>query len=83
MPLDHRCRLDQDHHLQTAGPQSVEPDPEQAVDREQPEPTGSLSAENGQLMSKGENLEFQKLGYETATKTPPGWLEGRSTFERR
>jgi hypothetical protein len=29
VPLDHRCRLDQHHRLQTAQPQSVEHDPEQ------------------------------------------------------
>src|SRR5713226_7234297 len=33
VPLDHRCGLDQHHRLQTARPQSVEPDPERAVDR--------------------------------------------------
>ena len=56
MPLDYRCWLDQHHHLQTARPQSVEPDPEQAVDREQPEPTRPLAAKNVQLMTQGEVL---------------------------
>ena len=60
MPLDHRCRLDQDHHLQTAGPQSVEPDPEQAVDREQPGSTRPLATKNVQVMTQGEVLLVQE-----------------------
>jgi hypothetical protein len=53
VPLNHRCRLDQHHRLQTAWPQSVEQDPEQAVEREQPEPTRPLAAKNVQLMAQG------------------------------
>src|ERR1035437_6115105 len=49
VPLDHRCWLDQHHHLQPAWPQSVEQAPEQAVDREQPQPTRPLAAKNVQL----------------------------------
>src|ERR1700738_4645137 len=56
VPLDHRCRLDQDHHLQTARPQSVEPDQEQAVDREQPGSPRPLATKNMQLMAQGEVL---------------------------
>jgi hypothetical protein len=56
MPLDDGDRLDQHHHLQTTRPQSVKPDPEQAVDREQPEPTRTLTAKNVQLMTEGEVL---------------------------
>src|ERR1700730_15421681 len=57
VPLDHRCRIDQHHQLQTAGPQSVEPDPEQAVDREQPGgSTRPLATKNVQLMTQGEVL---------------------------
>jgi hypothetical protein len=37
-------------------PQSVEQDPEQAVDREQPEPTRPLPAKNMQLMTEREVL---------------------------
>src|SRR5208283_4717491 len=56
VPLDDGGRLDQHHHLQTAWPQSVEQDPEQAVDREQPEPTPLLPAKNMQLMMEREVL---------------------------
>jgi hypothetical protein len=56
VPLDHRCRLDQHHRVQTARPQSVEQDPEQAVDREQPEPTRPLAAKNVQLVTECEVL---------------------------
>src|ERR1022692_2847509 len=56
VPLDHCCWLDQHHHLQTAWPQSVEPDPEQAIDREQPEPTRPLAAKDVQLVTEREVL---------------------------
>jgi len=56
VPLDHSCRLDQHHRLQTTRPQSIEQDPEQAIDREQPEPTRPLAAKNVQLMTQGEIL---------------------------
>jgi len=54
--LEHCCWLDQHHHLQTASPQAVEQDPEQAIDREQPEPIRPLAAKNAQLMTEGEVL---------------------------
>ena len=44
------------HHLQTAWPQSVEQDPEQAIDREQPGPTRPLAAKNVQLVTEREVL---------------------------
>jgi hypothetical protein len=56
VPLNDRAGSDQHHHLQTAWPQSVEQDPEQAVDREQPEPTPLLPAKNMQLMMEREVL---------------------------
>src|ERR1035437_243210 len=56
VPLDDGGRLDQPHPPQTAWPQSVEQDPEQAVDREQPQPTRLLAAKNMQLMTQGEVL---------------------------
>ena len=59
MPLDDRCRLDQHHRVQTTRPQSVEPDPHQAVDREQPEPTRLLATEHVHLVTEGEVLQFQ------------------------
>ena len=56
MPLDDGGRFDQHHRFQTARPQSVEPDPEQAIDRKQPWPTRPLATKNVQLMTEGENL---------------------------
>ena len=56
MPLDDGGRFDQHHCFQTARPQSVEQDPEQAVDREQPEPTRPLATKNVQLVTGREVL---------------------------
>jgi hypothetical protein len=56
VPLDDRCWLDQHHRLQTAWPQSVEQDPEQAVESKQPEPTRPLAAKNLQLVTEREVL---------------------------
>src|ERR1035437_2731364 len=56
VPLDDGGRLDQHHHLQTARPQSVEQDPEQAVESKQLGPTRPLAAKNVQLMTQGEVL---------------------------
>jgi hypothetical protein len=56
VPLNARARSDQHHHLQTAWPQSVEQDPELAVEREQPEPTPLLPTKNMQLMTEREVL---------------------------
>jgi len=54
--LDDGGRLDQYHQLQTARPQPVEPDPKQAVDREQPGSTRLLAAKNVQLVTQREVL---------------------------
>ena len=56
MPLDDGGWLDQHHRLQATRPQSIKPDPEQAVDREQPGPTRPLATKNAQLMAEGEVL---------------------------
>jgi hypothetical protein len=53
-----RRRLDQHHRVQTAGPYPVEPDPEQAVDREQLGPRTTLTTKDIQLMTEGEVLQF-------------------------
>jgi hypothetical protein len=56
MPLNDGGRLDQDHRIQTARPYSVEPDPEQPIDREPARPTRALAAKNMQLMTEGKVL---------------------------
>ena len=58
MPLDNSGRLDQHHRVQTARPQSVEPDPEQTVDRKQPRPARPLAPQYVQLMTESEVLQF-------------------------
>jgi hypothetical protein len=58
MPLDHPCWLDHHHQLQAAWLQSVKPDPEQALDREQPGPTRPLAAQNVQLMTQREVFQL-------------------------
>jgi len=59
VPLDNGGRLDQHHRVQTARPQSVEPNPEQTVDRKQPGPTRPLAAKNMQLMTESEVFQFK------------------------
>jgi hypothetical protein len=56
VPLDDSVRLDRHHRVQTARPYSVEPNPEQPVDREQPGPTRPLVSKNMQLMTQGQVL---------------------------
>ena len=58
MPLDHRRRLNQHHRVQTTRPQSVEPDPEPAVENEQSEPTRPLATKHVQLVTQSEVLQF-------------------------
>src|ERR1700730_3130087 len=59
VPLDNGGRLDQHHRVQTARPQSVEPDPEQTVKRKQPEPTRPLATQNVQLVTESEVIQLQ------------------------
>jgi hypothetical protein len=50
MPLDDRGRLHQDYCIQTARPQPIEANPEQAVDSGKTESAGAPSPENSHLM---------------------------------
>jgi len=59
VPLDDGSRLDQHHRVQTARPQSVEPDLEQTVDRKQLRPTRPLAVKNKQLMTESEVFQFK------------------------
>ena len=54
----HRRRLNQHHRVQTTRPQSVEPDPEPAVENEQSEPTRPLATRHVQLVTQSEVLQF-------------------------
>ena len=57
--MDDGRRLDQYHRVQTARPQAVEPDPEQAVNRKQSGSTRPLAAKNVQLMTESKVLQLQ------------------------
>ena len=59
MPLDHGCGLDQDHQLQAAWPNPVEPNPQQAITWTKLRSARPLPVENRQLMPEGEHLQFQ------------------------
>jgi hypothetical protein len=58
--LDHGHRLDQYHRVDDLRPNPVEPHPQQPVERRKLGPTGSLPAQDGQLMLKGNKLKFQQ-----------------------
>ena len=60
MPLDDGCRFDQHHGVEDLRPESVKPHPEQSVGGEEPRLSGTLPAQDSQLMSQGDKLEFQR-----------------------
>ena len=51
MPVEHSCRFDQNHGVEDLRPDSVEPHPKQPVGGEEPRLSGTLPAQDGQLMS--------------------------------
>ena len=59
MPVDHRRRFDQHHGVEDLRPDSVKPHPEQPVGGEEPRLAGTLPAQDGQLMSQGDEFELQ------------------------
>ena len=59
MPVDHGCRLDQHHGAEDLRPDPVKPNPEQAVGGEEPRPARVLPAQDDQLVSQGDEFEFQ------------------------
>jgi len=66
MPMNDGRRLDQDQGLETARPESVQPDPEHAVTGAKTQPPRALAPEYTQLMAEGDDLQFQRG---SATKT--------------
>jgi len=60
MPVDYGCRLDQHHGVESLRPGSVQPNPEQPVGREELRPARALPAQDGHLVSQGDDLEFQR-----------------------
>ena len=59
MTLDDGCRFDQHHGVEDLRPDSVKPHKEKAVGGEEPRPAGALPAQDGQLMSQGDEFELQ------------------------
>ena len=60
MPVEHSCRFDQHHGVEDLRPESVKPHPEQPVGgEEEPRLSGTLPAQDGQLMSQGDEFELQ------------------------
>ena len=59
MPLDHGCGFDQHHGVEDLRPNSVKPNPKQPVGGEEPKLTRALPAQDGHLMSQGDELKLQ------------------------
>ena len=60
MPVDHGCWFDQNHGVEDVRPDPVKPHPEQPVSGEEPRPAGALTAQDGHLMSQGDEFELQR-----------------------
>ena len=59
MPLDDGCRFDQHHGVEDLRPDPVKPNPEQPVGGEKPRAARVLLAQDGHLMSQGDEFELQ------------------------
>ena len=59
MPLDDGCRFDQHHGVEDLRPDPVKPYPEQPVGGEESRLSGTLPAQDGHLMSQGDEFELQ------------------------
>ena len=59
MPLNHSGRFHHYDHLQESWPQTVEPDPNQPINREKLGASGALAAKDGELVAERYNLELQ------------------------
>ena len=59
MPLDDGCRLDQHHGVEDLRPEPVKPRPQQPVGGEKPRAARVLPAQDGQLLSQGDEFELQ------------------------
>ena len=70
VPPDHGRRLHQHQQIQAPWPHPIEPDPYQAVYGEQPNTTGVLTPQDGQLVAKRDNLKFQGCAASAAAHEP-------------
>jgi hypothetical protein len=59
MPLDDGCRFDQHHGVDDLRPESVKPHSEQPIGGEEPRLGGALPPQDDQLMSQGDEFQFQ------------------------
>ena len=80
MPLDDGCRFDQHHGVEDLWPDPVKPNPEQAVGGEEPRPARALPAQDGHLMSQGDEFELQ--GEATTNPEREQGTEGGKKRER-
>ena len=58
-PLDPGCWFDQHHGVEDLRPNSVEPRSKEPVGGEEPTLTRALPPQDGQLMPRGDELDFQ------------------------
>jgi hypothetical protein len=58
-PMDHVCRFDQHLGVEDLRPNSVEPRSKEPVGGEEPPLTRALPPQDGQLMPRGDELDFQ------------------------
>ena len=59
MPLNDSGWFDQHHGVEDLRPDPLEPHPEQPVGGEEPRPARALPPQDSQLMSQGDEFEFQ------------------------
>ena len=60
MPVDHGCWFNQHHGVEDPRPDPVKPNPEQPVGGDELRAAGALPPQDGQLMSHGDEFEFQR-----------------------
>jgi len=58
VPLDHSGRLHQHHRFEATRPHPVQPHPNQPIDGAQPQTARTLTIEDRNLMTKGDEFEF-------------------------
>ena len=79
VPLDDGCRLHQDHRVQAAWPESIEPNLEHPIAGEEAGSAGVLAPQDRQLMLDADNLQFQRDA--AAKSTGQQEKDGRSDRE--
>ena len=60
MPAEHGFRFDQHHGVENLWPNPVKPNPQQPIGGEEPRLAGTLPAQDGHLMSQGDEFKFQR-----------------------